>query len=118
MKKKQQAKNRNKRLARAVGGCRRCGRLAALRSLVPNAPGAVWCSCPGCGAELRVTQRMLDEGDRVIIHRFAQCFAGGAETCPHAFTVTVDGEVRREDPECDCGRPRAVLEMRSASPQL
>lgn len=115
MKNKQQAKNRGKRLAKALGGCRRCGRLAALRSIVPAGPGAVWCECPGCGAELRVTERMLGDGDRLLIRRFARCLTGGEETCPHGFTVTVDGEVRREDPPCGCGLGRAVLELRSAA---
>ena len=114
MKNKQLAKSRGKRLARAFGGCRRCGRLATLRGLVPKGADAMWCPCPGCGAELRVTGRMLDDGDRVIIRRFAQCLSAGGDPCPHAFTVTVDGQVRRDDPPCDCGKERAVLDMRSA----
>lgn len=73
----------------------------------------MWCPCPGCGAELRVTERMLAEADRVLISRFAQCLYAGGDPCLHAFTVMLDGQVTREDAPCDCGRPRAVLDMRS-----
>ena len=115
MKNKQLAKSRGKRLARAFGGCRRCGRLATLRGLVPKGADAMWCPCPGCGAELRVTGRMLDDGDRVIIRRFAQCLSPNSDPCPHAFTVVFDGQVRRDDPPCDCGKERVMLDMQSAA---
>ncbi len=113
MGKKPSAKARGKRLARALGACRRCARLAALKAVVADRPGVMHTRCPACARELRVSPAMLNDGDRVVIRRFAECLHEGEAPCPHRFTVVLDGRAVREDPPCDCGRPRAVLNMHS-----
>ena len=108
---KRLAKNRGKRLARALGACKRCARLAALKTVVGDRPGVWRASCPACGAELRATAVMLNEKDGVFLRRYALCLDESGDPCPHAFTITVDGAAVRDDPACDCGKSRVVLSM-------
>lgn len=112
MKNKQLAKKRSKRLAHALGACRRCARLAALKTVIAtNREGVMKASCPACGRELLATTEMLNESDGVLIRRYAQCLQTSDDHCSHAFTVLLDGEVKREDSFCNCGKPRLVLNM-------
>jgi len=112
MKNKHLAKKRSKRFARALGACRRCARLVALKMVIADRPGVMKSLCPSCGRELLATREMLNEGDGVLIRRYAACLNKSDDYyCPHAFTVLLDGSVEREDPPCSCGRERAVLNM-------
>ncbi len=111
---KMNLKNRSKRLSRALGACRHCTPVVALTSTIPDRPDVLRARCPACGRELRLNVAGLGHNRAAVLRRFAQCLSTDEDTCPHSFTITLDGQPHSVDPPCGCGKSRTVLNMSSA----
>lgn len=110
MKKKDQAKKRRKRLERALGagGCDRCKHLSPFLSRTGTKMNTYRGNCPSCRRPLLLELDKFDSPE--ILVQFIRCVASDRESCLHALTIKVDGEVVREDPPCACGKTRVELD--------
>lgn len=111
MRKKDIAKKRRKRLERAlgVGGCDHCKNLSPFLSRTGTEMNTYLGRCASCNRLLLLETNKFDT-DPEIFGQYIQCVGGEREVCTHALTIKVNGEITREDPPCDCGKARVVLQ--------
>jgi hypothetical protein len=109
---KGKAKKRRKRVARALGlgGCDSCAPLSPFLSRTGSRRNTYQGPCSSCKRMLLLETKY--DASPEILERFIKCVAGDKQACLHALTIKMDGEVTTEDPPCDCGKSRVVLEGR------
>ncbi len=115
--KKIRAKKHLKQRLRRAGACVICG--PTLKIPEPRADSIIAeVPCVSCGRTIRFGYVAGDAQSEEALGTIMQSFVAGKDLCTHACTVSINGEMWKDDPAClTCIKPRAFFEfMASGQP--
>jgi hypothetical protein len=106
-------KQLKQRLRRACA-CVTCGPMLKFPEPSPGSQNAIEVNCISCGRTIRFDFAPDDLRTQEAMDSMVQSFVTGRGLCPHACTISIDGEMWKDDPECSCGKDRAFFQFVSS----
>jgi hypothetical protein len=110
-KQKIRVKKQLKQRLRRAGACITCGPMLKFPEPLADSTSTATVACISCGRTIRFKYIAGDVQSEEAMDTLTLAFIASGGMCPHAWTTIVNDETCRDDPECSCGKDRAIFQF-------